>query len=271
MNLLELAQSLLSGQPVAKAEPSADPDAPTPGGMSEEEMEAARKEAQAGQQAQAAAAPGGGEAAPGAAAPGAAAEPGAAAAPAPEPDGDENNPGAGDGDGDEVTKAEILKSIHFLADTYQLSGEEIAKSFSGLEGDPAFGKDPVGKGVDYLEGLLKKQGDILERIAGFLQELTGHTVKLGDQVAKSLEASEIAKSLAEKTSATVEALPKIATAKTPKGATAEEIVAKAEGGPGKEAKLTGEQLFKMALDPKCPLSPQDMARTNRAAQGTYGA
>jgi hypothetical protein len=268
-----MAKALLLGVPVAKADPPAadpDPDSPTPptpGSMSEEEMEAARKEAQSAQPAPGAGADGSGAAPadPAAGAPDGSPEHEGAESPAAEAD----EHASGQEPDDEVTKSEILKSMHFLAETYKIGPEEIAKSFSGLEGDPAVGKEPVGKGVEYLEGLLKKQSDILERMAGFMQELCQHTVKLGDQVSKSIETSEVAKSLAEKASAEVDALPKIATAKTAKGASAEEIVAKAESGQDK--KLTGEQLFKMALDPKCPLSPQDMARTNRAAQGTYGA
>jgi hypothetical protein len=265
-NLLELAQALLNGTPVAKAEgPETDPDKPTPGAPSEEEMQAARKEAQAGQQA--------------AAAQGAEGQPGAPGAPgAPGGEGPEHEAGegpaqeeaehaSGEEEDDEVSKADVLKSITFIAEQHGITGEEIAKAFSGLEGDPSRGKEPVGKGVEYLEGLLKSHTDILERIAGFLQELAGHTIKIGENVTKSLEVAEVAKSLSEQTAATVDALPKTAPAKAPKAADGVEI-AKAEG-PG-QPKLSGADLFKMALDPKCTLSPQEMARTNRAAQGTFG-
>jgi len=183
MNLLELANRLLTGT-VAKAEvPPEDPDKPTPGATGKEELEAARQEAASGQQAQAdAAGPEGEGGAPPTGAEGAAGEEGAAGAEgagAPPKPEEEESP---------VEKAEILKSMQFLAEQYGITSEEVAKAFTGLEGDPSAGKEPLGKGVEYLEGLLKKQGDILERIASFLQELSAHTVKMGDQVAKSLEA-----------------------------------------------------------------------------------
>jgi hypothetical protein len=267
MNLLELANRLLTGT-VAKAEvPPEDPDKPTPGATGKEELEAARQEAASGQQAQAdAAGPEGEGGAPPTGAEGAAGEEGAAGAEgagAPPKPEEEESP---------VEKAEILKSMQFLAEQYGITSEEVAKAFTGLEGDPSAGKEPLGKGVEYLEGLLKKQGDILERIASFLQELSAHTVKMGDQVAKSLEAAEAAQALASGTAAKVEALPKTAPAKAPKAASAEEIVAKAETmAAGNTQKLNGQDLFKMALDPKCPLTPQDMARANRASQGTVGS
>lgn len=273
MNLLEFANSILTGKTVAKAEaPTHDPDKPTPGAMSEEEMAAARTEAQSAQQAQAAAAPDGTGGAPGAPGPDGTPEHEGAESPAAEAAEHAN----GEEEPDEVTKADILKSIHFLANEYKITPDEITKSFSGGEGDPTQGKEPVGKGIEFLEALLNRNTDILTRMASFMEELAGHTVKLEANVAKAMETSEVTKALAEKAIADVQALPRIAEAKPAKGITAEEIVAKSlanhgSGVGGGEKKLDGASLFAMAMDPKCPLSPQEIAQANRASQGTYGS
>jgi hypothetical protein len=261
-SLLELANMLISGKIITKSEPGEDPDKISEDGApTEDKIKDAREEAQAGQQA---AGPEGGAPGEGEGADGSAEHEGGESAEDETAEGQEKG---GDDDQD-VTKAEVLKSMQFMADSYGLSGDEVVKAFSGLEGNPTSGKEPVGKGIEYLEGLINKQNDILGRIAGFLQELAGHTVKLGDQVTKSLEASEIAKSLAESTATIVEALPKTAPAKPSKGAGTEEV-AKSLRDAEKPALNAGD-LFAMALDPKCNLSPQDIARANRKVQGTFG-
>jgi len=274
MTLLALANSILCGTPVVKAEGNDDPDA-LPKGNEEgsatpEQLEAARQEAQSAAPAPGAEGQGG---APG--------EPGAAPG-APEPDGDEGKPGPGDGDGDEgqpVSKAEIIHSVKFLMDMHEVTlpevvkafgveGEEVLKSFSGLEGDPAKGKAPVGKGIDALEKLVEasdSQGKVLEAIASFLAELSRNQVSLAGEVAKSLTASESAQAEATKVSTALAGIMRTAPAAPAKARTADEI-AKAEPSAPAEARPTPDDLFHKAL--RGELNPLEAARQNHIAHGT---
>jgi len=254
LNLLSIANALLSGKPmpqVAKAE-GEDPDAlqsdprAQGGSPDPQQMGDARQEAQAGQQA--GGAPGQGDGSEGG---------------APEPDGDENGGGNPDGDGDEpVAKAEILNSMRFLARSHGITPAEVAKAFSGLEGDPAISPDPLGKGQEYLEQIvtgMNSQGKILEAIAGAIVDMAKHTVSLQGEVAKALTDAGDAKSAAATAAAQIASLPRTAPALQAKGTPAEEI-AKADAGSNP---LTAEDLFQMALKPDCPLSPAQIAQASR--------
>lgn len=268
MSLLALANSILSGTPVVKAEGSDDPDAlpqgNEEGSATKEQLDAARAEA-----ASATPAPAPEDGAPG--------EPGAAPG-APEPDGDEGQPGPGDKDGDEqpVTKAEIIESVKFLMGMHDITlpevvkafgveGEEVLKSFSGLEGDPTKGKAPVGKGIDALEKLVEasdSQGKVLEAISSFLAELSRNHVSLAGEVSKALSASESAQVEASKVSTALAGIMKTAPAAPAKARTAEEI-AKAEPT---APRATPDDLFQKAL--RGELNPLEAARANHIAHGT---
>ena len=260
LSLLELAQQMLSGSTVAKADAAPAPGAEDPdaiqgkdqraegGAPTEEALNEARTESQAGAQAQGG--PEGG--APGDGAPGG------------EPDGDEGGDGgSGDGDGDEappqVTKAEILDSIKFLAEFHGLTGDEVTKAFSGLEGYNSGA--PVGGGVEILQRIVEgqeNQNKILDAIAGFLAELTKKTVSLGAEIGKSLEAAEAAKATAKDALDNITTAMRSAPAALPK---AEVIVAKALGEQGRPS-LTSQDLFKLALEGK--MSPTEIASANRS-------
>lgn len=258
LSLLALANSILSGAPVAKAEGQVeDPDAingadarAKEGVATEETVESARKEAQAAQQA-AAPAPG---------------EDGAPGAPsAGDGDGDEGGAGEGDGDGDEevpVAKAEIIESMKFLAQMHNITGEEVAKAFSGLEGDPSEGKAPVGAGVEILQRIVEgqeNQNKILDAIAGFLAEMSKNHVSLSGEVAKSLVAAESAKSEAAKVSDALAGIMKTAPASPTKALPGTEILKSQDTTPIP----TANDLFQAAL--KGELSPLQAAAHNRIA------
>jgi hypothetical protein len=140
----------------------------------EDALEDAREEAQAGQQQ--------GQ--------GTENMPGVGGSQKPEPDGDEGKPGPGDGDGDEgeMSKSMMLENFAWLAKHKGITKDEIAKAFSGLEGDPTQGFSPVGKGEELLEKIAF-QGEfntkILEKIAGCLQDFAAQTVALGKDLAKA--------------------------------------------------------------------------------------
>ena len=254
--LLELANKILTGQTIVKAEDAEDPDklpAKKPDERAEEaapgkeDIQAAREEASAGQQA---AAPEGGVPANGEGGPGAQEE-AAAAKQGEEPAPEEEEEG--------VTKAELLDSMKFLASAHGLSNEEIVKAFTGCEGDPAVSPAPLGKGVEMLEQIvmgMNAQSKILESIASAILELTKNQVKLNTEVTKSLEASEVAKSEAAEVKAKVEALPRTAPALPAKAE-----IAKSEGAPAAGAGLTADDLFKIALEGK--MSPMEVAAANR--------
>lgn len=269
LSILEIAQKMLLGAPVAKAEPapgSQDPDAvegkdprATGGEPTAEALEQARQEAQSGQQAAAEAAPNPDGSVPGTPGAGGAAEGGedeeggAGGSGAPEPDGDE---------APQVAKAEILASMKFLAESSGITPEEVAKAFSGGEGNPNFGKAPVGQGVELLQSIAEgqqNQNKILEAIAAFLADLTKKTVSLSGELTKSLEASESAKSTAEAVRDSLAGIMKTAPAALPK---AEAIVAKALGQGGEAPAMTSADLFKVALTGK--LSPTEVAAANRS-------
>lgn len=266
MNILAIAQSILAGQTVAKADgQDDDPDAMAAasaqanaqggaeadtraGGAatSQEDLDKARADAQASQQA--AAAQGG--------------EPGAG--------GEGGEGGGGDGDGDddgseggEIAKAEILESMKFLANMHGISGEEVAKAFSGLEGDPTKGKAPVGGGVEILERIVEgqnAQNKILEAIASFLQELSRSHVSLSGEVAKAITNATEAKAEALKTSETLAAAIRTATPAPQKGL--DHTVAKALLEGQGQRPLTSNDLFQVALSGK--LSPVEAAAANRS-------
>lgn len=276
LSLLQIAQTLLTGGVVAKAEPGKEPDPDAiqghdpraeGGEPTAEQLEAARQESQAGQQAAAAQ---GGE--PGAGGEGGAegGEGGAGGSGAPEPDGDEGGgQGPGDGDGDEggqVTKAEILASITFLATYHQIPAEEVAKAlgFSGGEGDPTAGKAPVGQGVELLQRIVEgqeNQNKVLDAIAGFLAEMSKKTVALGTEIGKSLEAADAAKAIAEATALQLAGIVKLAPA-MPAKAQVEVVKALGDGpGHGGAPRLSSQDLFKIAL--KGEHSPAQIANANR--------
>lgn len=249
LSLLALAKGILGVPTIAKGEWE-DPDAIDPraeGSTADPDaMGEAREEAQSGQQAQGA--EGG--------APGAPGEGGE------EPDWDEGQPGPGDGDGDEpVNKEDVVKSIRFLADAHGISLGEIAKGFSGVEGDPAEGVAPVGRGVELLESIVSgvnQQGKVLEAIAEALHGLVKQQVSLGGDVAKALTGIDEARTAHATLAQTVADLPKTAPALPSKGAAPEQI-AKAipEGG----ARPTSEDLFQMAL--RGEVDPATCAAANR--------
>jgi flagellin-like hook-associated protein FlgL len=262
LSLLELAQQMLSGTVVAKADAAPAPGAEDPdaiqgkdqraegGAPTEEALNEARTEAQAGQQAQGG--PEGGE--PGA--PGSdGGEGGEGDAEGGEPDGDEG------GAPPQVTKAEIMDSIKFLAEFHGLTSDEVSKAFSGLEGYNSGA--PVGGGVEILQRIVEgqeNQNKILDAIAGFLAELTKKTVSLGTEIGKSLEAAEAAKATAKAALDNITTAMRSAPAALPK---AEAIVAKALGqGGGERPSLTSQDLFKLALEGK--MSPTEIASANRS-------
>lgn len=270
LSLLQVAQALLLGENVAKAEPGAkapDPDdiqgndARTEGGApTQEQVDAARAESQAGQQAAAAQ---GGE-------PGAGGEGGGEGQEGGAGGSSEGGEGGGEGggapepDGDEVTKAEILASITFLAQHHKIPAEEVAKAlgFSGGEGDPTAGKAPVGQGIELLQKIAESQegmNKVLDAIAGFLSELGKRTVSLGTEVGKSLEAAEAAKTTA---AATAEQLAGIVKAAPAMPAKAQVEVVKALPSGGAAPTVTSQDLFKRAL--AGDLSPTQIASANRA-------
>jgi hypothetical protein len=265
LSLLELAQQMLSGTVVAKADAASAPGTEDPdaiqgkdqraegGAPTEEALNEARTDAQAGQQAQGAPGEGG----------------------APGSDGGEGGEGdaeGGESDGDEggtppqVTKAEIMDSIKFLAEFHGLTSDEVAKAFSGLEGYNSGA--PVGGGVEILQRIVEgqeNQNKILDAIAGFLEELTKKTVSLGAEVGKSLEAAEAAKTTAKAALDNITTAMRSAPAALPK---AESIVAKALGGQERPS-LTSQDLFKLALEGK--MSPTEIASANRSLNySTHG-
>jgi hypothetical protein len=224
LGLLQMANALLRGeslQIVAKAEnevESVPPDERVQGASPDDTaMSDARQEAQAGQQAQG--------------------QPGDLGAS--EPDGDEGQGGSGDNDGDEeVSKAELLDSLCFLAKAKGITHDEIAKAFSGLEGDPSKTFHPVGKGEELLEEIVlqqKGQNKILDLIAEALNEMAKQTVSLRGEVAKANQEiakanEEIAKAQCETAEARKSAsealeklnlLPRTAPARAPKAETGE--------------------------------------------------
>jgi hypothetical protein len=261
--LLELAQQMLSGTVVAKADAAAAPGTEDPdaipgkdqraegGAPTEEALNEARTEAQAGQQAQGG--PEGG-------APGEGGEGGEGDAEDGESDEDEG------GAPPQVTKAEIMDSIKFLAESHGLTSDEVVKAFSGLEGYNSGA--PVGGGVEILQRIVEgqeNQNKILDAIAGFLEELTKKTVSLGAEVGKSLEAAEAAKTTAKAALDNITTAMRSAPAALPK---AESIVAKALGGQERPP-LTSQDLFKLALEGK--MSPTEIASANRSLNySTHG-
>jgi hypothetical protein len=259
-SLLEMAQRLLAPT-VAKSEPSKDPDdlpenpdtRATAASPDDAALAAAREEASQGQQASAAAGPEGEGGEPGTApAPGA---PGAAAAPA------AAAPKAEEDDEPEIGKAEILASIKFLANAHGLTGEEVAKAFTELEGNPAKGKGPVGKGEELLESIvtgMNAQSKILEAIASAILDLRKDSVSLSGEVAKSLASSEEARKLAEDAATKLQALPRTSPALPVK---ALEVAKALEGGSGGSSPLTSAQLFTLALEGK--MNPLETAAANR--------
>jgi hypothetical protein len=281
LSILEFAQTLLLGGTVAKAQPGAeDPDAiqgkdprAEGGAPTDEQLEAARSESQAGQ---AAAAQAGGEGG----APGGEGQEGGAGG-----SGDDESGGPGPGSDDEedegeVTKAEILASITFLAQHHKIPAEEIAKAlscchkcgktpcccksegFSGTEGDPTESLMPVGHGVELLKRIVEgqeNQNKVLDAIAGFLAEMSKKTVALSTEIGKSLEAADAAKATAEATAAQLAGIIKTAPAMPSK---AQVDVSKALSDGGGAPKVTSNDLFKMALEGKH--SPTQIASANRA-------
>jgi flagellin-like hook-associated protein FlgL len=265
LSLLELAQQMLSGTVVAKADAAPAPGTEDPdaiqgkdqraegGAPTEEALNEARTEAQAGQQAQ-----GGPEG-------GAPGEGGALGSDGGE--GGEGDAEGGESDEDEggappqVTKAEIMDSIKFLAEFHGLTSDEVTKAFSGLEGYNSGA--PVGGGVEILQRIVEgqeNQNKILDAIAGFLAELTKKTVSLGTEIGKSLEAAEAAKTTAKAALDNITTAMRSAPAALPK---AEAIVAKALGqGGGERTSLTSQDLFKLALEGK--MSPTEIASANRS-------
>lgn len=279
LSLLQIAQALITGGVVAKAEPGKEPDPDNiqghdpraeGGSPTEEQLEAARAESQAGQQAAAAQ---GGE-------PGAGGEGGAeggeggeggAGGPGAGDEGGGQGPG-GDGDGDEggqVTKAEILASITFLANHHQIPAEEVAKAlgFSGGEGYNSGA--PVGQGIELLQKIAESQdgmNKVLDAIAGFLAELSKKTVALGTEIGKSMEAAEAAKVTAEGTAAQLAGILKVAPAMPAKAQV--EVTKSLGDGPGQGGapRLNANDLFKIAL--KGEHSPAQIASATRAVN--YG-
>lgn len=273
LTILQIAQALLTGEAVTKAEPAPgtapDPDniqghdgrteggAPTP-----EQLEAARAESQAGQQAAAAQAGGPGDGGDGGAPGGAPGEGG---------EGGEGGAGGSgsEPDGDEVTKAEILASITFLATHHKIPAEEVAKAlgFSGGEGDPTAGKAPVGQGIELLQKIAEQNegmNKILDAIAGFLSEMSKKTVSLATEVGKSLEAAEAAKASATETAEKLAGIVKAAPAMSPKAQV--EVVKALPGEGGGAPTITANDLFRLALEGKH--TPHQIAHANRAI--TYG-
>ena len=279
LELLRIAQAILTGTPIAKAEgeDTTDPDALQPGSdpraggaaPTDDSLSEARDEAQSGQQ------PAAGEnMAPGAPGAAGAASPGApsegTAHEAGETSSEESDEHAnGEEEPDEVTKADIIQSMQFFAKSNGIKPDEIVKAFSGLEGNPAKGTEPVGKGVEFLEQIsiaIKDQGKVLDAIAGALLDLSKSQVKLGGDVAKSLASSEAAVAAAEEAKTRLAKLPRLSDALPAKGMGGSEIV-KAEGS---DRPLTGQDLFQMAL--KGQLNPLDAAKLNRQVNdATTGA
>ena len=271
LELLRIAQAILTGTPIAKAEGESDPDDLQPGSdarasaaaPTDDSLSEARDEAQSGQQ------PAAGENMP-PGAPGAApAAPGEGAAhEASESGSEESDEHANGEEGpDEVTKADIIQSMQFFAKSNGIKPDEIVKAFSGLEGNPAKGTEPVGKGVELLEQItiaIKDNSRVLDAIAGALLDLSKSQVKLGGDVAKSLASSEAAVAAAEEAKTKLARLPRLSDALPAKGLSSE--VVKAEGN---DRPLTGQDLFQMAL--KGQLNPLDAAKLNRQVNDATGA
>jgi hypothetical protein len=244
--LLAKANSLLSrlitkGAPPEVNEEGGDPDARVQNASPEDtDLDEARQEAQAGQQASAA--QGGG---PEGGAPGGGPNPGDNTG-HPEPDGDEDGGGNPDNDGDEqVAKAEVLGSLIHLAKSYDITPEEFAKSFSGLEGNPAVSPNPLGKGEAFLEEIVtgnKNNAKILEAIAESLALLMRSQAELQPQIAKALQTGDDARGLATSALDQLKNLPRTAPGNEPRAIT----VAKA-AMPTAQPSISHEDLFQSIL------------------------
>ncbi len=276
LSILQIAQNLLAGKPIAKAE-GQDHDADDVqgadtraegAGPTEKDLDAARQEAQAS--AAAAGNDAGGPAGTGTAGgneQGTNGGEGGAPGGAPEPDGDEGGgQGPGDDDGDEgsVAKAEVLETIRFLARAHNIAPEEVAKAFTGLEGLPTQSPAPVGQGVELLDKLIagqNEQNKILDAIASALGDLTKHQVSLGGEVAKAIHGAEEAKTAATSVSDALAGLVRKAPAAAPKGL---DTTAVAKALPSGAPTPSVNDLFRLGLEGK--LDPLQAAAASRVAQ-----
>lgn len=243
MEILAAANAILRGQKItiAKAE-GEDPDTLNSDSRVEgvspdpQKLEQARTEAQAGQQ--------------------------AAMENTGEPVGspNSNSPAPISEPNEQVAKGEIISSILYLAKARGITGQEIAKAFSGLEGDPAESLHPLGQGEKFLESIVtgvNAQGKVLEAIANSIADLAREQVSLKEEVAKSFAETADARVKALEALNKVQVLPRTAPALQPKGMPFETIAKSQNDG----KPLSHEDVFQLALDNK--LSHQEIAQLNR--------